>query len=64
MIISALYARVSTQRQEKEATIQSQIAEIKDRIKLDENILRDDLIFVDDGWSGSNLERPELDRMR
>ncbi|MFH0943193.1 MAG: recombinase family protein [Candidatus Beckwithbacteria bacterium] len=64
MIISALYARVSTQRQEKEATIKSQVAEIKDRIKLDGNILRDDLIFVDDGWSGSNLERPELDRMR
>lgn len=64
MKIAALYARVSTGRQEREETIESQIAEIKERIKQDECVLPENLVFIDDGWSGSLLARPDLDRMR
>jgi site-specific DNA recombinase len=64
MKIAALYARVSTGRQEREETIESQIAEIKERIRQDGCVLPDNLIFIDDGWSGGLLQRPDLDRMR
>ncbi len=64
MKIAALYARVSTGNQEKQETILSQIAEIKERIKSDGLILGDNLSFYDDGWSGSVLARPNLDRLR
>lgn len=62
--VAAYYARVSTNRQEMEATIDSQIAEVVARIKEDGNILDDNLKFADDGWSGDLLARPALDRMR
>ena len=58
------YFRVSTGRQEKEATIDSQIDEVKTRIKADENILLPENIFTDDGWSGELLARPKLDELR
>ena len=61
---SALYARVSTGRQENEQTIESQIAEVKKRIKDDGNTLLPNNIFIDDGWSGEILARPALDSMR
>ena len=64
MKISALYARVSTGNQEKQETILSQIAEIKERVVKDELILGDNLSFYDDGWTGSVLARPGLDRLR
>lgn len=64
MKIAAFYARVSTNRQEKEATIESQIAEVEEKIKQDGNILGDNLRFIDDGWSGDLLARPALDAMR
>lgn len=64
MKIVALYARVSTNRQEKEATIESQIAEVEERIKEDGNILGENLRFTDNGWSGAMLARPSLDAMR
>jgi len=64
MKIAALYARVSTQKQEKEETIESQIAEIRTRIELDGYVLPSEHVFVDDGWSGELLDRPELDRLR
>ena len=64
MKIAALYARVSTGNQEKEETILSQIAEIKERVAKDGYVLGDNLTFADDGWSGSILARPELDRLR
>lgn len=64
MKIAALYARVSTQRQEKEETIESQIDEIKTRIATDEYILPPENIFTDDGWSGELLARPGLDGLR
>lgn len=64
MKISALYARVSTQGQEKEQTINSQIAEIEAKAKQDGNTIGANLHFVDEGWSGELLARPALDDMR
>lgn len=64
MNIVALYARVSTGNQEKEETVQSQLSEIKDHITKDGVLLGDNLSFIDDGWTGSILARPELDRLR
>jgi len=60
----AVYVRVSTGRQEQEATIESQLAEIKEFVKKEKLILQEENIFVDDGWTGSVLERPSLDAMR
>ena len=60
---AALYARVSTARQEQEETIDSQIAEVRQRIESDEALLLDSNIYVDEGYSGSLLERPSLDAM-
>lgn len=60
----ALYARVSTGRQEKEETIDSQLAEVKERIVKDGYSLDGHYIFTDDGWSGSILARPALDLLR
>ena len=59
----ALYARVSTARQEQEETIDSQIAEVKQRILEDGNVLLEKHIYIDEGYSGSMLERPALDAM-
>lgn len=63
-LIVAIYARVSTGRQEQEETIDSQIDEIRRKIADDGNILPDENIFVDDGWTGEILQRPGLDAMR
>ncbi len=60
---AALYARVSTARQEQEETIDSQVAEVKQRIALDDAFLTDTATYVDEGYSGSLLERPALDAM-
>ena len=64
MKIAALYARVSTNNQENEKTIDSQISDIKEKIAKDGVILGDSLSYCDNGWSGSILARPELDRLR
>lgn len=61
---AALYARVSTERQKDEKTIETQINEIKAAIKADGCALIADCIYKDDGWSGAFLERPDLDRLR
>jgi site-specific DNA recombinase len=63
-LIVGAYFRVSTGRQENEATIESQIDEVKKRIEEDGNILPQENIFIDDGWSGEMLARPSLDKMR
>lgn len=58
----ALYCRVSTQRQEKEKTIDSQEEELKDIIKRKgRELIRE---YKDDGWSGTDLKRPALDELR
>jgi hypothetical protein len=60
----ALYARISSQRQADEMTIQSQIAALKQRIASDGFTLDAELVFLDDGFSGASLQRPALERLR
>lgn len=61
MLVS-LYARVSSQRQEQEQTIETQLLAIKDYIKANNLTLVKE--YKDDGWSGTILARPALDELR
>ena len=63
-IRAALYARVSSERQAKENTIASQLAELRQRIAADGLALLEEHVFVDEGHSGSTLVRPALERLR
>ena len=60
----ALYARVSSERQADEATIQSQLAALRQRSAADGVHVEPELCFVDDGYSGATLVRPALERLR
>jgi len=57
----ALYARVSTERQEERGTVGSQLELLRASARADDH----DVVaeFVDDGYSGARLDRPALDRM-
>jgi site-specific DNA recombinase len=61
---AAIYARVSSEQQAQQSTIASQIAALRERIHADGLSLEDDLCFLDDGFSGSTLVRPGLERLR
>ena len=61
---AAIYARVSSQRQRKQATTQSQVTQLRCRVEQDRHQLLDEHILLDDGYSGSYLDRPALDRLR
>ena len=60
----ALYARVSSEQQAEAKTIESQLAEVRHRIASDGFDLKTVLEFVDEGYSGSTLVRPALERLR
>jgi len=60
----ALYARVSSQRQADELTIQSQVAALRQRVEHDALRVDDERCFLDEGYSGSTLVRPALERLR
>jgi site-specific DNA recombinase len=60
----AIYARVSTSHQEKNDTIDSQLELLKRHVKSEGHELSDGHIFIDNGISGSRLDRPALDRLR
>jgi site-specific DNA recombinase len=60
----ALYARVSSEKQADTKTIASQIAVLRERIQSDGETLADEMQFVDDGFSGTTLIRPGLERLR
>ncbi len=60
----ALYARVSSEAQAQEATIDSQLSLLRARIAGDGYHVAPDLCFVDDGVSGTTLVRPGLERLR
>jgi site-specific DNA recombinase len=60
----ALYARVSSQRQADELTILSQTAVLRQRIEQDGFGVEEERCFLDEGYSGSTLLRPALERLR
>ena len=60
----ALYARVSSEKQAQSNTIDSQIVALRERIKLDEFVCPNELEFIDDGYSGTTLIRPALEKLR
>src|SRR5215475_1950198 len=58
----ALYSRVSSEEQREGQTIDSQVSEI-DRFARDKGWIVSG-VYKDDGWSGAQLMRPNLDRLR
>src|SRR6266496_2653042 len=60
----ALYARVSSEKQAQDDTIASQIAALENRIEADGNKLLNEFKFIDNGYSGSHLVRPALEKLR
>ena len=58
----AVYARVSTARQEEEKTIETQLSAVREFAK--ENGYTIVKEYIDDGWSGDILVRPQLDQLR
>ena len=63
-VIAAIYARVSSEKQAKAGTINSQVESILNRVKEDGLTVEPELYFIDDGYSGSTLIRPALERLR
>ena len=64
MKIAAIYARVSSDQQKAANTIASQTAALIDFARSHGYSVAADLIFEDAGYSGANLERPGLERLR
>src|SRR5215831_7866085 len=62
-IRAAIYARVSSDQQAQQGTIDSQVMALRQRVQADGLTLDDELCFLDDGYSGSTLVRPALERL-
>lgn len=60
----AIYARVSTLRQQQSQTIEQQLDRLQAHIAEQGWELAADHIFRDDGYSGAKLARPGLERLR
>ena len=61
---AAIYARVSTDRQAQDQTIDSQLTALRRWAVEGGHDLRAEHVFADDGYSGTRLDRPALDRLR
>jgi site-specific DNA recombinase len=61
---AAIYARVSTERQERQQTIDSQLAALRAWAEAGGHELNDRHVFRDEGYSGARLDRPGLDALR
>jgi site-specific DNA recombinase len=59
-----LYARVSSEQQAQQATVESQIAALKEQAEKDGHVVLPGDIYVDNGYSGASLLRPALERLR
>jgi predicted site-specific integrase-resolvase len=63
----ALYARVSTERQQHAHTIGQQMTQLREFVAAHASegwVVREEHVFVDDGYSGARLNRPGLDTLR
>ena len=61
---AALYARVSTEKQEREETVASQVDLLYKAAAAAGYDIAPTSVFIDEGVSGSRLDRPALDRLR
>jgi DNA invertase Pin-like site-specific DNA recombinase len=61
---AAIHARVSTERQERQQTIDSQLASLRRWAEAEGHALAETHVFRDEGYSGSRLDRPGLDSLR
>jgi len=64
MRMAAIYARVSSEQQREENTIASQTASLVEFAKSHGLEVPQEWVFEDEGYSGSTLERPGLERVR
>jgi site-specific DNA recombinase len=62
--LAAIYARVSSERQREEGTVQSQLAGLRELAAERGLIVSEELVFCDEGFSGATLMRPALERLR
>jgi site-specific DNA recombinase len=60
----AIYARVSSDHQAEAQTVASQVAALRERMAAEGLALPDALQFIDEGYSGTTLIRPALERLR
>lgn len=61
---AALYARVSTEKQEREETVASQVDLLYQAAAASGYEIAPTSVFIDEGVSGARLDRPALDRLR
>ena len=62
--VAAIYARVSSDKQRREQTIQSQTTALHELAAERGLLVPEELIFEDEGVSGAVLRRPALERLR
>jgi site-specific DNA recombinase len=62
--VAAIYARVSSERQRQDETIQSQTVGLRELAAARGLLVSEDLVFEDEGFSGASLQRPALERLR
>ena len=64
MKIAAIYARVSSTRQQQNENIASQLAALEQYAAAHDYQVSPTHVYQDDGFSGKTLDRPALDRLR
>ncbi|MBT8341454.1 MAG: recombinase family protein [Desulfatitalea sp.] len=64
MTMAAIYARVSSDRQKQEHTIDSQIAALSEFAHSQALMVPEQWVFQDEGYSGATVVRPALERLR
>ena len=62
--LAAIYARVSSQRQKEDKTIESQTSALREHARSHHWTVPEQWVFEDEGYSGATLARPGLERLR
>src|SRR3954465_7965214 len=62
--MTAVYVRVSTQRQAQAETVEQQLDRLRAHLRDQGVELASEKVFRDDGYGGATLNRPGLDRLR